>query len=300
MKMKFRIPPTNDVLRLKITHVLRIPLATLQSRSRLQSVTQRMRDDPLTGALPSVAWASVDSLAIHMGKLSLRNPQQIALACELMQDFDVTSCLRENTAAPLSVDLRGLHSPVPGEQQPFPYRLYTSLINPATISSLLRLKASLRALFLKQKLLVTNPRDPDNHTIIPHVKLMSTVHLRSNELNTQPNLKEYKLLRLPRFDAKDLYETYKDFVWAENIPLERICLMEIRLSDFVKKDEVVGTGYRSLSSIPLPGASNEVIPWEDPEVHYVPSTKAIRRKNPVTPLIIPSNSHPIAVDSPLD
>lgn len=298
--MRFVNPPTKYIHRQQITHVLRMPLATFQSRSRLQSVTQRLRDDPLTGALPSVAWVSVDTLAIHMGQLSLRNPQQIALACELLQGFDATSRLGGNTAVPLSVDLRGLHSSVPGEQRPFTHWLYTSLRIPATISSLLRLTESLRALFQKQKLLVTNPLDPDNHTAIPHVKLMTTIHLSSNEVNTKPTLKEYKLLRIPLFDAKDLYEKYQDFVWAENIPLERICLTELYLSDFMKKGEVVGTGYRSLSSIPLPGASDEVIPWEDPEVHYVRSTKAMRRKNPVTPLIIPSNSHPIAVDSPLD
>ena len=298
--MKFRIPPTNYILRQQITHVLRVPLATSRSRLRLQSVIRSLRDDPLTGALPSVAWESVDSLAIHVGKLSLRDSRQIALACELLQGFDVTSCLGENSAVPLAVDLRGLHSPVPGVQQQFTHRLYTSLSNPATTPSLLRLQNSLRTLFREQKLLVTNQNDPYYCTIQPHVKLMTTMHLRSNQLNTKATLMQYKFHHIPKYDAKDLYEKYKDFLWTENIPLERICLTELNSSDFLKKGSVVGTGYRSLSSIPLPGASKEVIPWEDPEVHYVRAARTQRWKNPVTPLIIPSNSHPIAVDSPDD
>ena len=298
--MRFRVPPTNDVLRQQITHVLRIPVATSQSRLRLQSVIRRLRDDPLTAALPSVAWESVDSLAIHMGKLSLRDSRQIALACELLQGFDVTSCLGDNSAVPLSVDLRGLHSSVPGEQRQFTHRLYTSLSNPATTSSLLRLQKSLKTLFRKENLLVTNIHDPDYDTIQPHVKLMSTKHLRSNQLNTKATLMQYKFHRISKYDAKDLYEKYMDFLWTENIRLERICLTKLHSSDYVKQGKVVGTGHRSLSSILLPGASKEVIPWEDPEVHHVRATKTQHWTNPVTPLIIPSNSHPIAVDSPDD
>lgn len=296
--MRFGIPPTNYIRHQQITHVLRVPLATSQSRLRLQSIIRSLRDDPLTGALPSVAWESVDSLAIHMGKLSLRDSRQIALACELLQGFDVTSCLGENSAVPLSVDLRGLHSSVPGEQRQFTHRLYTSLSNPATTSSLLRLQTSLRTLFRKQKLLVTNRHDPNYRTIQPHVKLMTTMHLRSNQLNTKPTLIHYNCHHMPRYDAKDLYEKYKDFLWTENIRLERICLTKLHSSDYVKRGKVVGTGHRSLSSILLPGASKEVIPWEDPEVHHVRPTKTQHWNNPVTPLIIPSNTQSIAVDSP--
>lgn len=119
-------------------------------------------------------------------------------------------------------------------------------------------------------------------------------------MNKKPSLRPYNCSRRPMFDARDLYEAYKDYVFTENIPLERICLTDLGLQDFVKSGKVVGIGYRSLSSIPLPDVSNEVIPWDDPEVNYVRAAKTKRWKNPVTPLIIPSNSHPIAVDSPDD
>ena len=289
--MRFIIPPTNYILSQQITHALRIPVATFQSRFRLQSVIQRLRDDPSTGALPSIAWTSVDSLAI---------PRQIAMACELLRGFDVTSYLEEDTTVLLSVDLRGLHSSIPGERRAFTNRLYTSLINPATVKSLQRLYQSLRALFEQSKFLVTNNCDSNGPMTPAHVKLMNTMRLRSDQMTTKPKLEQYNLNRAPLYDARDLYETYGDSLWVENIPLERICLTDLRLMDFVKRGEVVGTGYRSLLSIPLPGASNEVIAWEDPEVRYVPAACAKRRKNPITPLIIPSNSHPIAVDPPGD
>ena len=163
--MKFINPPTNYVLRQQITHVLRMPVATFQSRFRLQSMMQRLRDDPLTGALPSLAWESVDSLAIHIGKLSLRNPQQIALACEILKGFNVASRLEANAAVPLLVDLRGLHSGTQREQRALTHRLYASFTNPATISSLQRLQSGLRAVFRKQDLLVTNGGDPDDHQL---------------------------------------------------------------------------------------------------------------------------------------
>lgn len=275
----------------KITHALRIPLATAKSSPQLQRSLDKIRRDDLTRALPNPAWSQVGSLCLHIGSLSLPNQSRLTTAQGTLKNFDVASSLGDR-AQPLSVTLRGLHSGLVGEQRELTNRLYANVAftDDTGLASLRRLTADLRAAFGAEGLLVTkNYKDPSELSM----RLMSTMYLKSDEPKRKPTSSSYNFLRSPLFDARDTYAAYKDTAWAEDFALERICISVSSLADMTKRGTVIGQGYQHVFCIPFPGfetTSN----LEDPDIEYVPAPKISIANKIRTPLVIPSNSQPIA------
>ena len=87
-----RILP-NHLSRHRLTHALRIHLATSKTYAELQSSLGRLRDDDLTRALPYPVWESLNCLCIHIGSLSLFDQHRFTTAKKTLKDFDVSSSL---------------------------------------------------------------------------------------------------------------------------------------------------------------------------------------------------------------
>lgn len=309
-KGAWRLTPMNTITRHQITHTLRIPLMTFASRPQLQKSMERMRDDPITGALSRSAWLFGDSLTLMLGALSLPTPERLATAREALKTFRFASKPESKHDKPIHVTLHGLNSGWPGEQRPFTHRLYTHVTDAALLS---HFEFELQANFKCHGLLVEDKgnRDQRSDRRRPHdgrrpvggsvqPKIMSTRYLKSDQKNEKPDLQQYNLLRPPLFDARDLYAAYSDTIWAKDILLEEICITELAPKDFMVNNEVIGQGWQSIFSVPLPGAAQEARRSEDRNITYVKAAKTIFRNQPITPLIIPSNSQPVAVGTDAD
>ena len=83
-----------------------------------------------------------------------------------------------------------------------------------------------------------------------------------------PNIKSMQTYgrpyRVPRFDARELCEKYKDIVWAKGVHLDRVCISERGPEDIFEDEQCVGKRYRDIASVPLPGVT-----WEPRSFEYL-------------------------------
>ena len=88
----------------------------------------------------------------------------------------------------------------------------------------------------------------------------------------------YKRLRI---DTEDLYTKYKNFVWANDLQLERLSIREMGLLNFERGQSKVGQGHREIASVPLPGISHV---GPDPEMEDISftSVRPIHNVDPST------------------
>jgi len=121
------------------------------------------------------------------------------------------------------------------------------------------------------------------------LKLMNTAYLRTDIPNEKPTLKGRNAFLEPSFDASDLISKYRDFTWTTDFPLERLCISELGLKDFVRNGEVVRMGSRDIASVALPGSMSGGAPDEVPNDTYKKAAKTIKKTHPVCPLVIPSS-----------
>lgn len=118
--------------------------------------------------------------------------------------------------------------------------------------------------------------------------IMTTRFLRTDVINEKPNLRGKGILRIPSFDASDLYPKYEDFAWTTEFPLERLCISELRLKDVWRKGKFITTAYRDIASVSFPGAPTSSQPAGHPDDVYLTAAKTAWWKLPVMPLLIPS------------
>lgn len=91
-----------------------------------------------------------------------------------------------------------------------------------------------------------------------YTTLITTGYIDSKEVNYNPELVSegsYRTKRL-RFDATGLWREYNDLLWARNFQLEKLRICEMGLKNIYNKGKLVGTGYKEVASVPLPGASS--------------------------------------------
>lgn len=279
-----------------MTHRIRIPIASQRSRLQLQTSLNKLRDDQITGALPYTAWLPVDRLSISLGELSLRSPKEVAAAENVLQTFGSPFTEEGKDLESLCVTLRGLHSGRISrqEQRAHTNRLYWFVTGSAALD---RLMSNVRAAFRHHNLLMRRVGQTEREfekrlQTPPTIKIMDTRACTSEEPNLKPTLAGYNLTMLPVFDATDLYAMYGDTVWAERIPLEKLCISTLDIKDLVKGGNIIGQGYEDVSSVLLPGAPKSALEV-DPEIEYVRAAESYLENRIITPLVIPSNSQPL-------
>lgn len=116
---------------------------------------------------------------------------------------------------------------------------------------------------------------------------MATKYLRSSVWRSRPSLGGKKCRLQPDFDASDLHLKYENNPWTTEFPLEKLCISEIALKDFLTDGKVVGTGYRDVACVPLPGVSTS--PSVGERINGYRTAAILRENNrTLTPLLIPS------------
>ena len=266
--------PTNIVMCRKqtynLTHFVCIPLVTASSRPLLRNSLGLLRDNPASAKIPSGAFIPIDTLHLSLGfAMSLPTTGRITEANKLLQSLDLNSLtrqlskpsLRERSIKEISSDVErslSLSSGAPMAQ---------SLPLHVTLSGLVA--AQLEGQNIMAETLLAHCYDPTyqvNHLCnnlaiifaaaglfdpstqhqfrrtklrkmglpLPKVSLMKTsrptYHVPSRN---QPGKMEGD--RSPTIDSRDLVRIFKDFVWADNIRLERLSICSLGITEQIRQ-----------------------------------------------------------------
>lgn len=251
-----------------LTHFLCLPLVTPTSRPELETSIQTFRnhvapDQPeqtnLATPIHPKAIRPVGVLHCTLGVMSL-DEEKLGKAIDLLKSLDVEQLLSEATStaselpptesvgdknprssalSPIVIDLKGLASMHTPENTSILY------IDPSDTSDrLYPFCLALQKLFRNEGILL-----PDDRNLKLHATIVNTIYAKGrNSQGHGPNAKAPL-----KIDARALLEEYKDFVWAENVVLDRIAICEMgakrRMDD---NGNVVGEEYTEVVSVTLP------------------------------------------------
>lgn len=241
------------------THALRIPLATLKSRPSLERSLRLLKSDPAASHIHPAAFAPPDMQYLNLGSLCLPTAGAEKRAIELLEGLKLDHTLYENTgdedqlAETLRVSISGLllHNHLQN----------SSYLHAPVIDHTRRLYSFIQIVqrkFISAKLMVK-----PWHERVPKPILQTSVignkMVRSKTENRSPHVQRrlsgtgVTLKQLPSWDLRNLYNKYRDDTWAENFPLQRLYIAEVRSFDIWKDGEIIGRGCPELASVPLPG-----------------------------------------------
>ena len=244
------------------THFICIPLLTSSSRPLLQHSLRVLRESPASAGIPRQAFFPPGMLQMNMGiSMSLSTPSRFAEAKKLLESLDLNSLTREllepsqrersineqflelekslslsslanmTQPLPLHVTLSSLIIPKPNQDMTV-RSIYARCNDPT--SRVRHLRNNLTIFFaaaglFDQKSDAYSLRTRSKERPLPRVCLITMRGIRG-KLVPCPfqagKLKNYT----PNFDPRDLTRTFKDFVWAENIRLERLIICPLGIA----------------------------------------------------------------------
>lgn len=256
LRSKFVI---DHVQRHGLTHFLAIPLVTPKSRSQVHEAFKCLRDDLAAIGVPADAIRSLGLLHLDLQiLLRLDTPERMAKATEILQKVSIKETLptmhgsstsnnlfryplrplpksvkdTNHSITPPSVSISGLFCR-PGREAKT-HRLSTISYDAThRVRNLrLRLAHAYQAAGLSPK--PRRPRDPQvqaalNDTLGSSDAIVCLVKIpTSSKVIPSGRIPgKFKNSSLPPFDARGLLERYKDHVWMENAPLDRVSICKI-------------------------------------------------------------------------
>lgn len=271
-----------------LTHFVCIPLITPVSRPLLQTSMQLLRDNPASTAIPSGAFIPIDTLHLNLGiVMSLPTPGRSAVAEKLLRSLHLNSLTRElsepsfeersirekfleierslslsatapmTRPLPLHLTLRGLLA-APIDDQDIMVKTLNAQCYEST-SRVHHLSNNLAIIFAAAGL--HNPYSESMaHRIrlqtagirLGKVSLIRTDLIRPKTLIPSPE-QPGRLQREtpPNFDSRVLVRIFRNFVWADNIRLDRLSICPLGLYKRIRK-EGSKARLREECSVPLP------------------------------------------------
>jgi activating signal cointegrator complex subunit 1 len=272
-----------------LTHFLCLPVITATSRPQLEASIAVFRDDVASeqpqerasgnGAIHPKAIRPVGVLHCTLGVMSL-DQDRLDRAINILQSLDITQLLsnaastppgttfdpqeitpkepltrderpitlqrpvsppaERNTRAtskPIKIDLKGLVSMHAPEKTSIVY------IEPYDSSErLYPLCLALQDIFNREGIIV-----PDDRKLKLHATLVNTIYAKGKKSQGHgPNAKAPL-----KIDARALLHKYENFVWAEDVIIDRIAICEMGAKKRMENGEVVGEEYKEVASVPL-------------------------------------------------
>ncbi|KAI1781157.1 kinase A anchor protein [Hypoxylon cercidicola] len=240
------------------THFLCLPLVTGASRRQLSASLSAFSADvtsPHSFAIPEQAIRPIGTLHLTIGVMSFPKDEGLEKAVALLktlvprrmlanvkantttsastnsvQESDSEKALSRPLPPLLSVTLRGLHSMQPSASKAS--ILYAPPVD--TESTLLRFCENLRAAFQDAGLMAT-----ENRPLLLHATIMNTIYVRGR--NRRGANRREKLT----IDARGILGRYGDFVWMENIPVQKVAICKMG----AKKQENGDEAYEVVAEI---------------------------------------------------
>ncbi|KAI1766568.1 kinase A anchor protein [Hypoxylon sp. FL1150] len=219
------------------THFLCLPLVTGTSRHQLSASLSAFSADvtnPDSFAVPEQAIRPVGTLHLTIGVMSFPKDEGLEKAVTLLKTLvprKILASARANVSrvastnsgqelddtmeppGPLSpllpVTLKGLHSMQPSASKASV--LYAPPVD--TEGTLLRFCDNLRSTFQDAELIAV-----ENRPLLLHATIMNTIYVKGR------NRKGAKRQEKLTIDARGILDRYEDFVWMENIPIEKVAI----------------------------------------------------------------------------
>lgn len=271
-----------------LSHFLCIPITTAHSRAQLEQTLHQFKNDPTTSKIPAGAYRPLQTLNISIEVLSLPTADRVAAACHHLRSLDIDGLLRRaSKGAPgnthgvhevqqrtppvnqesrtsvsatgsgspsLTVKLSGIRSNSRlGRRAPDQgitgWSLRTSYTD--STSRLSPFLDEIRRAFRAAGFQTPGLRPEINHG---HIKLLSTKHASSRPKTLVRSPKEpskFQRPEVPRFETRNIIQKFENFVFVEDIRLERLSLCELGLG---KQIERFGAEAQlsEVCSVPLP------------------------------------------------
>ncbi|KAI0882518.1 kinase A anchor protein [Annulohypoxylon maeteangense] len=231
------------------THFLCIPLVTRASRHQLSASLSAFSADvtsPDSFAIPEQAVRPLGTLHLTIGVMSFPKDEGLEKAVALLKTLVPRSILtsikvaeatsagmtKEPSGSPpplLSLTLRGLHS-----MQPSASKTSVLYASPSdTEGTLQRFCEDLRSTFQEAGLMAV-----ENRPLLLHATILNTVYVKGRKKG-----RKEKLL----IDACGILDRYDDFVWMEDVPVEKIAICRMG----AKKQEDGDEAYEIEAEIDL-------------------------------------------------
>lgn len=207
--------------KLSPTHFLCIPLVTGASRQQLVSSLGSFSADVTSlnnFGIPAEAIRPVGTLHLTLGVMSFPKNEGVEQAVGLLKTLLPGQILKsvqppDSTTGPqlplLSVTLKGLHS----MQSPSKATvLYAPPVDSEGI--LQKFCEKLKAAFQEAGLMVD-----ENRPLLLHATILNTIYVKG----VRHGKKRERLI----IDARGILDRYDDFVWMENVPVEKIAICKM-------------------------------------------------------------------------
>lgn len=265
-----------------LTHFLCIPITTTHSKPQLEQSLHQFRNDPSTSEISSDAYRPLQTLHIPIRALSLPTVGRERAACHLLRGIDIDGLLRRPTTGPPKAK-RGVGEV---QQEPLSINAWSTTPTSSTEPRPPSLAITLSGVHSKStpkwgtlnRVLHTLCTDSTSRlgpfldeirqsfddagfgiarltqTKSEHVTLLKNVHaFKGPREYILDHAQAGKFRRAParRFETKDITQKFENFLFAENIKLERLSLCRLGLG---KKLGRFGeeTQLPEVCSVPLP------------------------------------------------
>ena len=257
------------------THFLCYPLYNPRSSLQLQNLVQRLRDDKLALHCPQKAFRMPKTFNPRLLKFDLINQQTVEAASKFLRNLDINRMLRnaeiaaeganlsnQNEAAtnvtieeeghkarvpPLSVSLVGLSAEFGREGE-----LYQAHIIPIDSTNRLHF---LSTQIVQQFVSAGIGNTEKYERLSPRFNVIDTWKARRFRRINDEGARTPSRRKGAPYDTRGLIEKYKDVVFAESIPLEKLSLCKYgRIATFKgnRYQVLVDEYYEEVESIPLP------------------------------------------------
>ncbi|KAE9575963.1 hypotheticall protein [Colletotrichum fructicola] len=206
------------------THFLCIPLVTASSRSQLSKSLASFKADvtsPDSFAIPSDAVRPLGTLHLTLGVMSFPKNEGVEKAVEVLQSLkprEILSTVKPLSSItplagpasstpekPLSLTLRGLHSIQPAQKATV---LYAPPIDPDGVFR--GFCEKLRGVFQEAEVM-----DNEDRPLLLHATIVNTIYVKGGRGKKGPRM---------TIDARDILDRYDDYVWMEDVPVEKIAI----------------------------------------------------------------------------
>lgn len=255
------------------THTLTIKLHSSSLLPQLETSFQRFRKDALAAGIPERAFLPPEFAGMHLGKLLLETPRRRDDFSKFLHSIDYRKLFRApesarssfaateeaNTAhsrshvAPLRINYTGLSTTARDPSKALD--LYLLTIDPT--GRLQPFLSSLIDCFMVAGFPILKPVPKQDWRFVSSA---ITERGRSNPFVVKPMGRRFYVndRRLPRFDTRELLKKYESTIWAKDIRLERLSLLQIGATEKNPDGETVMKPQPEIDSVALHDDDPEV------------------------------------------
>ena len=267
------------------THFLCFPLYSSRSKSQLQNLVQRLRDDDQATGCPQKAFRLPRTYNLRISKFRFENVRDVKAASDLLHSLEIDRMLRNSASAavatvgnrnntspkamvesdqacsnlrgrvpPLYVSLRGLSArPHPQSTKERPFTTFSVPIDTSN-------RLDIFSMQLREQYKSAGFKEPrfleyDDRNGVSSAGIISGLKaVKHHKVVDKQGRKSEKKIH-SKYNAQSLIAKYKDVVLADNIPLEKLSLWEEgRKSTFrgSRNEILLDEYYEEVDSIPLP------------------------------------------------